>query len=316
MHTVLITDSDLGDPALESTWLTAALDVEVVIANCRTAEEVRQEVERVRPDAIITQWASIDASVIDAAAGRCRVISRYGIGVDNIDVGAAERAGIAVANVPHYCTEEVASHAVAAAMSLWRRLPQLDREVREGTWDAAAHAGDIGRLSHATVGLVGCGRIGLLVARAFEVWGARVLVVDPGPARDEYPRVSLAEVAREADIVSLHAPLLPETQHIIGENFFASAQRRPVVVNTSRGGLVDVAAAVRAVGSGRIRGLALDVFEREPLAVDDIVRSAPNTIITPHAAWCSDTALPDLRRGAVDNVIRALTAHSEGRAEG
>lgn len=303
---VLLTDSDLGDRSLEVGWLRDELDAEVVVADCRTAEDVVAAVREHRPHAIVTQWAPVNAEAIEAARETCRVISRIGIGIDMVDVAAAEAAGIPVRNVPHYCTEEVATHAVALALALWRRLPQFDAEVRSGVWNAASHVGDIGRLSNATVGLIGCGRIGLLVAKAFEVWGARVIVVDPAPATDGYERVTLAELAEQADIISLHAPLFESTRHIVGEEFLDSLARRPVLVNTSRGPLIDVPAAVRAVEDGRLRGLGLDVFEVEPLPADDIVRSAPNTLLAPHAAWCSAEALPDLRRGAIQNVIEAL----------
>lgn len=314
--TVLLTDNDLGDRELEVGWLRAALDAEVIVADCRTAAEVREQVERFRPAAIVTQWAPIDAAAIASAEG-CRVISRIGIGVDMIDLEAASRAGIPVRNVPHYCTEEVATHAVAMALALWRRLPQLDAEIRSGTWAAAAHAPRIDRLSGATLGLLGCGRIGTLVGRAFEAWGTRVIVVDPAPAADSWERVDLRGLAEQADIISLHAPLLPQTHHALDAELFAAMRRRPVLVNTSRGGLIDIDAAVAAVTAGRLRGLGLDVFDEEPLAHDHPVRSAPDTLLAPHAAWCSAQALPDLRRGAIDNVIEVLgAAHQPGSRDG
>jgi D-3-phosphoglycerate dehydrogenase len=309
---VLLTDGDLGDRGDEASWLTQELSVDVVIADCRTAADVLAQVEEHTPVAIVTQWAPISAEVIDAAVG-CRIISRLGIGVDMIDTGAAARAGIRVRNVPHYCTEEVATHAVAMALSLWRRLPQLDAEVRAGTWAASAHASEIGRLSRATLGLIGAGRIGQSVARAFEALGSSVIVVDPAPASDSFERVSLSDLARRADIISLHAPLLETTRHIIDDQFLSQVERRPVIVNTSRGALVDLSAAARAVNEGKLRGLALDVFEEEPLSLDHPVRDAVNTLLAPHAAWCSDAALPDLRRGAIDNVIEALPDLKVGR---
>lgn len=303
--TILLTDNDLGDRALEVGWLRDELSAEVVVADCATADDVAEEVQRVQPDAIVTQWAPIDARTI-ALADRCKVISRIGIGVDMIDLAAAEAAGIEVRNVPHYCTEEVASHAVALALALWRRIPQLDAELRSGTWAAAPHAPLISRLSDATLGLIGCGQIGRLVAQAFQVWGTKVVIVDPAPGDDGFERVSLQELAERADIISLHAPLLAETHHIIDERFLNAVRRQPILINTSRGPLIDMSAAVAAVTDGRLRGLGLDVFEAEPLPANDPVRSAPSTIITPHAAWCSAEALPDLRRGAIQNVIDVL----------
>ena len=302
---VLLTDGDLGDRSLEEWWLTQELAVDVVIADCRSAEDVLEQVRTHEPVAIVTQWAPITADVIDAAPG-CRIISRLGIGIDMIDTDAAARAGVTVRNLPHYCTEEVATHAVAMALSMWRRLPQLDAEVRDGTWMASTHAAEIGRLSQATLGLIGAGKIGQLVAQAFVALGSSVIVVDPAPASDSYERVSLTELGRRADIISLHAPLLETTKHIIDDEFLSRVERRPVIVNTSRGALIDVKAAARAVNGGRLRGLALDVFEEEPLPLDHPIRSSVNTLLAPHAAWCSDAALPDLRRGAIDNVIEAL----------
>lgn len=300
--TVLLTDSDLGDRELERRMLVDELDAEVIVADCVTEEDVAELVRRHDPDAIVTQWAPVGRLVFDAAR-RLRLISRVGIGIDMIDLAAAQAAGVEVRNVPHYCTEEVATHAVAMALALWRRLPQFDALVRDGVWDAASHAGSITRLSQATIGLIGCGRIGTLVGKAFQVWGAEVIVVDPAAGEDGFPRVSLEEVAERADIVSLHAPLLEGTRHIVGEDFLQRVRHAPVLVNTSRGGLVDVDAAVRAVSEGRIRGLGLDVFDHEPLPADHPVRHAPDTLLAPHAAWCSREALPDLRRGAVRNVV-------------
>lgn len=311
--TVLLTDSDLGDRSFERDLLHAAGDVEVVIADCRTEDDVVAEVRRHDPDAIVTQWAPIGARAFDAAT-RLKLVSRVGIGIDMIDLPTAHAAGVEVRNVPHYCTEEVATHAVALALALWRRLPQLDAEVRSGEWNAAAHAPEIGRLSGATVGLVGAGRIGALVGRAFAVWGARVIVVDPVPGDDGFERVEFDELARRSDIVSLHAPLLDSTRHLVGRDFLAAAERRPIIVNTSRGGLVDLDALTEAAHDGRVRGLGLDVFEEEPLAADHPIRTAPNTLLAPHAAWCSREALPDLRRGAVENVIDFFSLASGGSA--
>jgi phosphoglycerate dehydrogenase-like enzyme len=303
---VLLTDSDLGDRSFEVGLLTDALPVDVVVADCVTETDVLEQIRRHDPVAIVTQWAPITAAAI-AAATSCAVISRIGIGVDMIDVQAARDRGIPVLNVPHYCTEEVATHAVAMAMSLWRRLPQFDAAVRSGEWDAASGAPLIGRLSSSTVGLIGCGRIGALVGRAFEVWGADVIVVDPVPGDDGFERVSLSELAERADVISLHAPLLESTRHVIDEGFLASVRRAPVLVNTSRGGLVDLDAAVAAVADGRLGGLGLDVFEEEPLAAEHPVRQAPNTLLAPHAAWCSRDALPELRAGAIMNVIDVMS---------
>lgn len=302
---VLITDIDLGDGELERDILVQRLDADVVVLQCRTADDVVAAVTELDPHALLVQWAPITQAVLDAAPS-LQVISRFGIGLDMIDQTAAAARGIPVLNVPHYCTEEVALHAVALAFSLLRRLPQLDAELRAGTWDAARWAPDVLRLSTATVGLVGLGRIGRKVADAFAVWGARVLVHDPVQGDDPYPRVTLEELARSSDVISLHVPLLSETEHLVDAEFLARCDRRPILVNVSRGGLVDAAAVAAALASGGLAGAGLDVFATEPLPTDDALRAAPNTILTPHAARCSSAALPELRKLAALNVVHGL----------
>jgi D-3-phosphoglycerate dehydrogenase len=191
--------------------------------------------------------------------------------------------------------------------------PQLDADLREGRWDAAAAAPAIRRLSCSTVGLVGLGRIGRLVADRFASWGSRVIVADPVTGDDGYERVSLDRIAEEADLISLHAPLLPGTSHLVGDAFLSRCRRRPIIVNTSRGGLVDSASLARALHDGVVAAAGLDVFEGEPLAAGDPLRAAPNTLLTPHAAWASEAALPDLRREAAQNVVRHFSGAPRGR---
>lgn len=300
---VLIADNDLGDSRLETTILETAIGAEVHVASCRSEDDVLAAVDDVRPEALIVQWAPITERVLEAAA-ELAVISRVGIGTDMIDVSAATSRGIPVMNVPHYCTEEVATHAVALGLSLWRRLPQFDRELRDGRWNAASSAPLVRRLSESTVGLIGLGRIGRLVATAYAALGATVLAHDPLAGDDPYRRVSLDELADKSDLISLHAPLLPATHHVVDAEFLERCVRTPVIVNTSRGQLIDQPALVAALESGRIAGAGLDVFDAEPLPADDPIRRAPDTILTPHASWCSVSALPELRREAAMNIVR------------
>jgi phosphoglycerate dehydrogenase-like enzyme len=311
--TVLITDNDLGDSQLERLLLTEALGADVVVRQCRDEDEVVASVREVDPDAMLVQWAPVTRAVLEAAP-RLQIISRFGIGVDMIDGDAAAEHGVAVANVPHYCVEEVATHAFALGLSLWRRLPQLDAGLRQGRWDAASEAPAIRRLSRSTVGLVGLGRIGRLVADRFASWGCRVIVADPVAGDDGYERVDLDRIADEADLISLHAPLLPGTSHLVGEAFLRRCRRRPIIVNTSRGGLIDSASLARALHEGVVAAAGLDVFDGEPLAVDDPLRGAPNTLLTPHAAWASEAALPDLRRETAENVVRHFSSAPRGHA--
>lgn len=310
---VLLTDNDLGDRALETELLQNHIPgVTVVSADCRTEADVLVEVDRHDPHAIVTQWAPITSRVLQQA-GRCRIISRVGIGLDMVDVEAAQDLGIEVRNVAHYCTEEVATHATALALALWRRLRAMDLDVRSGRWEAAAYAPEIGRLSEATVGLVGSGRIGSLVGRAFEVWGCRVIAHDPATGTDSFPRVPLDRLMAESDVISLHLPLTTSTHHIIDQPLLAAARKRPVLVNTSRGGLVNTDEVAAALESGQLGGAGLDVFEDEPFDPDHALTRQPNTILTPHAAWCSRAALPELRRESAMNVVAALTDEQRER---
>ncbi|MBK5237916.1 MAG: C-terminal binding protein [Actinomycetales bacterium] len=299
---ILITDNDLGDSELETGLISASLSAEVTVRSCKTEQEVLAAVAEIQPHGIIVQWAPITKAVLLAATS-LKVISRIGIGIDMIDVEAAEAAGVDVRNVPHYCIEEVATHAFAIGLSLWRQLPQLDADIRSGLWNAAATAPKIKKLSESTIGLIGLGRIGTIVAQHYASWGARVLVHDPFVGTDGFERVTLEQLASQSDLISLHAPLLADTFHVVNEDFLNQCAKKPIIVNTSRGPLIDAEHLALALHDGRIGGAGLDVFEAEPLTKNDALRNAPNTILTPHAAWCSVAALPELRRQAAGNIV-------------
>ncbi|WP_158607921.1 C-terminal binding protein [Nocardia panacis] len=304
---VLITDLDLGDPGYEVARLERELGAQVRVARCASEAEVLREIEEFDPHALLVQWAPITAAVL-AAASSCRLISRVGIGIDMIDTAAAREREIEVRNVPDYCVEEVAGHAVALGLALWRRLPQFDAEVRAGAWDAATGAPTMKRLSTATVGLFGFGRIGTLVGRAYAAMGARVLVCDPYATDIGYQRASFDNLLRESDLISVHAPLTDDTRHAIDGAALARTRRQPILVNTSRGPIIDAHALNGALRDGTVSGAGLDVFDSEPLPADSPLRTAPNTILTPHASWCSREAMPALRAGAVQNIIDAFAA--------
>ena len=299
---ILITDNDLSDGALEINLLKQYLNAEVLIAQCKSEDDVIKSLSEFNPDAVIVQWAPVKAKAISLMSN-VKIISRLGIGMDMIDLEAAAQAGIPVKNVPHYCTEEVATHALSLALSLWRKLPQLDAEMRSGKWAAASHANTIKQLSKSTIGLIGTGRIGSLVGKYFTGFGAKVIAFDPYASGHGFEGVELAKISAESDLISLHCPLTSENKHLINDEFLASTSKKPILINTSRGGLIDPAAVDRALKSGVLAGAGLDVYEVEPLPMDDILRSSPNTILTPHSSWCSVQALPELRKEAVMNVV-------------
>jgi D-3-phosphoglycerate dehydrogenase len=299
---ILISDNNLGDSIMESEILKESLNAEIRVAQCSNEAELLKEVKAFDPDAIIVQWAPVTSAVI-AASPSCKFISRMGIGVDMIDNGAAEAAGITVRNVPHYCTEEVASHAVALLLALNRRVVEFDSEIRAGMWNAADNAKGMKKLSDSTVGLLGLGRIGAVVGQAMEALGAELIAVDPVEGTDQIARVSIEELAERADFISVHAPLLPETHHVLGAEFFDRCKRQPIIVNTSRGQIIDTVALANALQDGQVGGAGLDVFESEPVEISHPLFSSPRTVLTPHAAWCSAAALPELRRQTAQNVV-------------
>lgn len=303
---VVITDSDL--PGDEAERILGAAGLRVRRASCRTAEEV---VEAARDaTALLVQWAPVTASVLDRL-DRLRFVSRLGIGHDMIDVAAATARGVAVANTPDYCVQEVAAHTIAMVMALARRLPVLDRAVRDGRWSATGDGAGALRPSRATVAVVGFGRIGSLAAAHAAALGFRVVVHDPNVGEAAvraagHEPVELDEALAAADVVTLHVPLTDRTRHLL--NGAAIARMRPgaLIVNTCRGGLIDEAALAGALASGRVAGAALDVFEEEPLPAGSPLRTAPGVLLTPHAAWYSPDSLAELPRRAARQIADFL----------
>jgi D-3-phosphoglycerate dehydrogenase / 2-oxoglutarate reductase len=251
--------------------------------------------------ALMVCFAQVDEQVIKAASD-CRIIARYGIGVDNVDVEAATRAGIQVTNVPDYCLDEVADHAMALLLAAARGVVGAARGVREGDWTVPQE--NIHRIAGRRLALLGAGRIGRRVADRARAFGYEVVVYDPY-ADDSV--ASVEEAVAEADAVSLHAPLTDETRHMIGDATLAAMRRRPILVNTSRGGLVDLEAVTRALEEERLSAVALDVTEPEPLPADHPLRTHPRAIVTPHMSFYSEEAQAELQRRAVEEVVRALT---------
>lgn len=303
---MVITDCDLPGQAGEDVLRSAGLSV--TRASCVTEEDV---VEAARgATALVVQWAPVSSAVLDQL-GSLRFVSRLGIGYDMIDVEAAAARGIAVANTPTYCVEEVASHTVAMLLALTRGLVGYDRAVRAGEW-APTHARPMAvRPSTTTVAVIGYGRIGALTAQHCRALGFRVLVHDPYVDADVIRHagcqpVDLDEALSSADALTLHAPLTPRTRHLVNARTLAAVKPGAVIVNTCRGPLVDDAALVDALRSGRLSGAALDVYESEPLAPDHPLCGLDNVILTPHAAWYSPEALADLPVHAARNVVDFL----------
>lgn len=260
-------------------------------------------------DAVLNCYTRIPTEVISGLAG-CRIIARCGIGLDTIDVPVATEAGIVVTNVPDYCIDEVSDHALALTMALGRGVVRLDRAVRAGTWNPM-EAAPLHRLRGRTLGLVGFGRIARALTAKASAVGFRVMASDPFLGDDAIrdggaEPAELATLLAGSDVVSLHAPLTAETRHLIGPAELETMPDGAVLVNTSRGGLVDLDALRHALASGHLGGAALDVLESEPPAPDDPLLARDDVIVTPHAGFYSEESAAELRRKATEQVIEAL----------
>ncbi|GIV85943.1 MAG: D-isomer specific 2-hydroxyacid dehydrogenase family protein [Candidatus Roseilinea sp.] len=261
-------------------------------------------------DALIIGFAPITARVMDALP-RLRCVVRYGVGYETIDVPAAAARGIQVANVPDYCIPEVADHTMALLLALARRVIPLDASVRRGEWATLKIAQPAHRIEGQTLGLIGIGRIGSAVAQRALGFGMRVIAYDKylPPERAQAAgatRVDLDTLLREADFISIHAPLTPETRHLINAEAIGKLKPSAYLINVARGAIVDTLALADALQMGKLAGAALDVFEQEPLPADHPIRNAPNVILHPHAAWYSEEALTQLQVNAAEEVARAL----------
>jgi D-3-phosphoglycerate dehydrogenase len=271
---------------------------------CRTEEDYLAHCAEA--DVLLIQYGTVSRRMIEGLP-RLRLLVRYGVGVDGIDLEAATDHGVPVVNVPDYGTDEVANHAVALILALARKLPLLDRQTRSGRW-SVFEAVPIHRLAGQTVGILGCGRIGSRVARKLGGFDVRLLACDPylpafPPGVEGVPRDRLLA---ESDYLTLHCPLSPETRHVVDAGALARMKPTAVLVNTARGGLVDTAALVAALQAGRLAGAGLDVAEPEPVDPASPLYRMDNVIVTPHAAWYSEEARTDLKRRVAEEAVRVL----------
>ncbi len=298
---IVVTDTGFPDADLEKGVL-AALDADVTVAHCRTEDEVIAAARDA--DGLLVQWAPVTRRVMDQLR-RCKVISRYGVGVDMIDLDAARDHEIRVANVPDYCVEEVAAHTLCFLLALGRKISWEDRLMHQGTWNVVGTIGAVNRIHGQTLGLIGVGRIGKRFAEMAAPLGLRILGYDVKPPADPGPVTftDLDTVLRESDFISFHCPLTKETQHLMNAAAFAKVKSGVFLINVSRGAVVDTAALVSALEQGKIAGAALDVFEQEPLPSDHPLLKMDNVILTPHIASYSTEAVLQLRRDTARRVV-------------
>lgn len=261
-------------------------------------------------DALLNTYAGPITADVMAKMPRCKIIARYGIGVDTIDLDAATAAGIIVTNNPTYCIEEVAEHAMALLLAAARKIAFYDRQVRAGQW-AVPPGKPMFRLAGSTIGLVGFGNIARQVAVRAASFGMKVLYADPFVKQGQFDvpgtAVDLPALLRESDFVSLHPPLTPQTRKMMNDDAFGRMKPAAVIVNCSRGPVIDTDALVRALDAKKIAGAALDTTDPEPLPDPHPLRGRDNVILNPHVAWYSETAMKGLQAGAPGEVRRVLS---------
>jgi D-3-phosphoglycerate dehydrogenase len=284
-----------------------AIGADVQLASGPTPEEILKIAAGA--DALLVTYAKITADMI-AQMPRCKIISRFGIGVDNVDLAAATAAGIVVTKVPDYCIDEVSDHAMALLLTAARKIVPSNAQVHAGRWEMKAVV-PIHRLRGGVLGLVGFGRIPQLVAPKAKAFGLRVIAYDPFIpqevfVREGVERVEFPQLLSQSDFVSIHTPLMPETRGLFGADAFRQMKPTAYIINTARGPIVDEAALAVALDARQLAGAALDVMPNEPPVGSPLIGRA-DVIITPHTSFYSEESLVELQRKAAQEVAAVLT---------
>ena len=292
------------DPATE---VLAAVGAELALAPYPTADSIMAIAAGA--DALLVTYAKITAEMI-GQMGRCRIISRFGIGVDNVDLAAATAAGIVVTKVPDYCIDEVSDHAMALLLAVVRKIPSSSARTHGGRWEMKAVV-PIHRLRGSVLGLAGFGRIPQLVVPKAQAFGMKVVAHDPFVPAEVFARagveqVDLSTLFATSDYISVHTPLTPETRNLFNRDTFGQMKRGAYIVNTARGPIIDEAALAEALDSGQIGGAALDVMTQEPPTTSPLF-GRDNVIITPHTSFYSEESLVELQVKAAQEVVAVLS---------
>jgi D-3-phosphoglycerate dehydrogenase len=282
----------------------------LLLAEGPTPEAILQAARNA--DAVLVTYAKITAEMISQMT-RCRIIARFGIGVDNVDIPAATEAGIVVTRVPDYCIDEVSDHTMALLLALARKITFANSRAHAGHWEMPAVV-PIYRLRGSVLGLVGFGRIPQLVAPKAKAFGLKVISYDPFVSQETMNRagvekVEFSELVSVSDHISIHAPLLPETDHLFNASIFCKMKPAAYLINTARGPIVDEQALAQALDQGHLAGAALDVLSREPPSASPLF-GRENVILTPHMSFYSLESLIDLQRKAAEEVVRVLSGNA------
>jgi D-3-phosphoglycerate dehydrogenase len=308
-YQVVITDCDHGSIEEEKEEF-ARIGAELILAQVQEERDLIRSCQEA--DGLINQYAVFSRKVLENLP-KCKVVSRYGVGVDSVDLRAATDLGIIVANVPDYCMDEVADQTVSMLLALIRKTVFFDKQVKAGLWDFRSGI-PIHRIRGKTLGLIGCGRIGLEVARRISGFGVKVIAFDPYLAKPpgEIELKDFDSVLKESDFISVHCPLNQSTRHLIGEREFRKMEKRPIVINTSRGPIVDEEALIRALEQELLSGAGLDVLEKEPPGSGHPLLGMENVVLSPHVSFYSQESISELKRRTAKNVVDVLTGKPPG----
>ncbi|UCZ53845.1 C-terminal binding protein [Bacillus shivajii] len=303
---IVVTDYEYESLEIEREVIEKA-GGELVPCQCKTEEEVINACRDA--DGILNQYASIGRRVIENLQ-QCKVISRYGVGVNTIDVNAAKEHSIKVRNVPDYCIDEVSDHAFALLISLVRKISPLNESVKNGVWDFKIGA-PMYRLRGSTLGLVGFGKISQALAKKAKAFGINVIAYDPyhpeESANDlDVELVDLDTLCCKSNYISVHAPLTKETTGLISDRQFNMMKDHTYMINTSRGGVIDESSLIQALKTGKIAGAGLDVVEKEPIEPNNPLLKMDNVILNPHIAWYSQESEAALKRKAALNAVEVI----------
>ena len=306
-YTVIVTDHVFQSFEVE-TEILAAVGAQLEVLQCKSAAELVPQVAGAH-GLLNTYLPGIGAPVFDAAP-ELKAVVRYGIGLDTIDIAEATKRGIAVANVPDYCINEVADHALAHFLSLARKLPLSDRKVRAGEW-SLSYVKPLKPLQTMRAGILGFGRIGRALAARLKPFVAEVAFFDPfvQVECDGCQPLAFDELLATCDALFVQCPATPETRHLLNRDAFAKTTRQPLLINCARGEIVETDAVVWALENGKLAGAGLDLLEDEDAVVkhDHPLKHFDNVLLTPHSAWFSNAAIPELQRRAAEEMARILS---------
>lgn len=288
--------------------ILAAAGAELDVHQCKSAAELATQVDGAE-GILNTYLPGIGGAVFDAAP-RLRAVVRYGIGLDTIDIPEATRRGIVVANVPDYCIDEVADHAMAHFLALARKIPFSDRKVRAGEW-SLSYVKPLKPLRSMRAGIIGFGRIGRALAHRLAPFVGQIVYHDPcvtAPADGALP-VGLDDLLADCDAIFIQCPATPDTHHLLDDDAFAKMRRKPILINCARGPIVDTDALAAALDRGLVAAAGLDVLEDHGAVVkgDHPLKQHPHVLLTPHSAWFSDAAIPSLQRRAAETMAAILS---------